>query len=121
MTCGPTGLRLLMKSNPQLKPLTSLLNLHLSASGARSNPAHTMYKVQLDPNTKGPTKATLEGLPPKVMRAIKEVDWVARKMLKGFTAVRFNNGYEVRFSGDHDMFVAQCLLVYDLEDRDARR
>jgi len=79
-----------------------------------------MYKVQLDPNTKGPTKASLEGLPPKVMRAIKEVDWVARKMLKGFVAVRFNNGHEVRYSGDHDLFVAQCLLVYDLKN-DSRR
>lgn len=70
-------------------------------------------RIHLDPNHKGPTVATLEGLPPKVMRSIKEVHYVARKMRKGFVAVSFENGQRVDYTGDHALFVAHCTLVHD--------
>ena len=63
-------------------------------------------------------KATLEGLPPKVMRALAGTNYIAHRTKKysGFTSVTFGNGREVKFNGNQEEFIAECCLVYDLPE-----
>lgn len=58
--------------------------------------------------------AAVQGLPPNVTRAIKEVDHTPYERGEGFAEIIFKNGYKVMRTADQELFVATCSLVYDL-------
>lgn len=66
------------------------------------------------PYHKAASSATLEGLPPNVMRAVREVNYVTASR---FSSVTFANGYEVPHRGDQALFIAACIMVYDLPEK----
>ena len=59
----------------------------------------------------------MKDLPKRVRQAIQSIDYEPRGDKRLFATVLFNNGYVVQRCGDHALFVASCLMVYDLPDK----
>lgn len=55
----------------------------------------------------------VDGLGNKVINAIETIDYAVPSKAV-FAAVRFRNGQRVEHRGDKAMFVAACVMVYDL-------